>query len=120
MKNGIFFLLFVLFSQTILEAQSIDNDKVTLNIKTSAQCSQCKDRIESAMIFEKGIKSVNLDLETKILTVVYKRGKNSDENIRLAVAKLGYDADNIKKNEKAYKNLPSCCKLPEDGEHKKH
>ncbi len=104
----------------ILSAQSNTSKLTEVKIATTAQCGMCKERIETAMAFEKGIKSSELNLETKILTVVYKTGKTSNEKIRLAVTKLGYDADDMKKDEKAYKSLPGCCKLPDDPEYVKH
>ena len=120
MKKIIVILTLTLVSQVVIRAQSKDNKISEIKIKTTAQCSQCKERIETALAFEKGINSSDLDLETKILTVVYKTGKTTDVKIRTAVAKLGYDADDVKKDEKAYKNLPGCCKLPDDPEHVKH
>lgn len=62
------------------------------------------------MAFEKGVKSVVLDLETKELTVTFKRGKNTKENLKKAVTKIGYDADDLVADQKAYDNLPTCCK----------
>lgn len=81
-----------------------------ISIKTSAVCGMCKDRLESNLIYEKGVKSVKLDLKTKVLTLKYRADKTSPEEIRKAVSKLGYDADEVKADEKAYENLPACCK----------
>jgi len=86
----------------------------TIEIQTSAQCTMCKDRLEKNIIFEKGIKDVSLDMETKILSVRYKTKKNDANSIRNAIAKLGYDADEIKGDTEAYKKLPMCCKKPKD------
>jgi copper chaperone CopZ len=81
----------------------------TITILTSAQCGTCKKRIENAMAFEKGVKQVSLDVSSKILTITYDKKKNSHENLRQAVAKIGYDADSVPANPKAYKKLPKCC-----------
>ena len=81
-----------------------------IKIQTSAQCEQCKERIERDMSFEKGIKYVNLDLDTKILTVQYKTAKTDPEKIRKAVSEIGYDADDVPADPKAYEKLPTCCK----------
>ncbi len=107
------------FVHATISAQS-SSKYSEVKIKTTAQCGMCEERIETAMAFEKGIKSSELDLDTKILTVVYKTGKTNNEKIRLAVTKLGYVADDMKKDEKAYKSLPGCCKLPDDPGHEKH
>jgi cation transport ATPase len=86
-----------------------------LKVKTSAQCGQCKDRLERAMAFEKGIVSSTLNLDDKVFTVVYKPSKTTPELIRKAISKTGYDADDVAADAKAYNKLPSCCKKP-DGE----
>lgn len=87
-----------------------------LEIKTSAQCNMCKETIEKAMAFEKGVTKANLDVETKILKVTYKVAKTTPEAIRKAVSEVGYDADDVAADPKAYANLSDCCKKPEDRE----
>ena len=82
----------------------------TVEIQTSAVCGDCKKRLEHDISFEKGVKFVELDDETKILTVKYKTGKNSKEKIKKAITKVGYDADEMPANQKAYDALPECCK----------
>ncbi len=82
----------------------------TVEIKTSAVCKQCKDRIENNMAFEKGVKKVELDLETKVVTITYKPGKTNKDNLKEAITKIGYDADNLEADKKAYDKLPACCK----------
>jgi periplasmic mercuric ion binding protein len=82
----------------------------TIKIKTSAVCGQCKDRIENGLAYEKGIKDVSLDVETKIVTVKFTPGKTNPDAIRTSISKLGYDADNVLADKAAYDKLPSCCK----------
>ena len=94
---------------------SAQNPKTAeLEIKTSAQCNMCKETIEKAMAFEKGVTKANLDVETKILKVTYKLNKTTPDLIRKAVTAVGYDADDLPADEKAYSNLSDCCKKPED------
>lgn len=82
----------------------------TLSIKTSAVCGMCKERIEKYMAFEKGVKSAVLDSETKVLKVVYKTARTDKDKLKKAVTKIGYDADDMIAEEKAYSKLPACCK----------
>jgi cation transport ATPase len=89
----------------------------TLKIKTSAQCSMCTATIEKAMAYERGVESSSLDLDTKILTVIYKEKKTSPDKIRKAISDVGYDADDVAANERAYSKLPACCKKPDDPEY---
>lgn len=93
-------------------AQKAKNE--TIKIQTSGQCGMCKERIEKALAYEKGVKSAVYDDSTAIVTVVYNPAKTSPEKIRLAITKLGHDADDQKGDAKAYSKLPDCCKKPED------
>ena len=86
----------------------------TIKIKTSSQCGECKERIEEALAFERGVKKSELDLGTQIVTVTYKPGKTTPEKIRKAISKVGYDADDVPADPKAYNKLDACCKKPTD------
>lgn len=85
-----------------------------IEIMTSAQCGMCKDRIEKALAYEKGVKSAVLDLETKKVKVQYQGKKTNPDKIRVAISKLGHDADDIAGDPVAYEKLPACCKKPTD------
>ncbi len=87
-----------------------ENNLETVEIQTSAVCGMCKERLEHDMAFEKGVKSVELNNETKVLTIKYKKDKNTKENLKKAVTKIGYDADEMQAELKAYNALPACCK----------
>jgi copper chaperone CopZ len=95
---------------------SQDKKSAELKVKTSAICSQCKERIENGMAYEKGIKDIVLDVDSKIATITYTPSKTTPAEIRLAISKLGYDADSIPADNNAYAKLPPCCKKDE----KKH
>ena len=82
----------------------------TLYIRTSAQCGTCKKKLERDMSFEKGIKKVSLDLDTKELMVVFHPSKTDPSLLRKAVTAIGYDADSLAAQPEAYERLPSCCK----------
>lgn len=86
----------------------------TIKIKTSGQCGMCKERIEKALAYEKGVKKFDYDMATAIVTVEYKPSKTSPEKIRKAITVLGHDADDQLGDPKAYEKLPDCCKKPTD------
>lgn len=100
-------LVLVLLAGSVF-AQS--KSKTEIKIKTSAECEMCKNTLEKAMSFEKGVKKATLDLATRELTVVYNPKKTSPEKLRTAISNTGYDADDVKANNKAYQKLPECCK----------
>lgn len=108
MKNLLLSLLLITLPLFSVLAQ--DSDVKEIKIKTSAVCDMCKTTIEKDMKFEKGVKSAELDVESKILTVQYKPSKTNPDKIRHAVAKVGYDADNIPAVPESYDNLDPCCK----------
>jgi periplasmic mercuric ion binding protein len=104
--SGIVTML-ILFN-TIAKAQEATT--VEIKIKTSAVCDMCKENIEKALAFEKGVKRSTLDVPSKLVTVIYNPNKTTPEKIRMAISKSGYDADDMKANPKAYKKLDDCCK----------
>jgi periplasmic mercuric ion binding protein len=122
MKLKMICLLFtgMILSTGIFAQKSTKAKVAEIKVMTSAQCGQCKDRLERAMAFEKGIVSSDLNLEDKVFTVKYKPSKTTPEKIRKAISDTGYDADDIAADAKAYDNLPACCKKPDDPAHREH
>lgn len=115
MKTKIILLaITTIFAITALQAQNNKSKKknnlVTIEIQTSAVCGMCKERLEHDIAFEKGVKSVDLNNETKTLTIKYKEGKNTKEKLKIAVTKIGYDADDLPAVKKAHDALPDCCR----------
>lgn len=109
MKNLVRFitvLLVLAALPSLAQTRKLD----TITIKTSAECEQCKKSIEKALVFEKGVKSAKLNVETKEVEVVYKPSKITPDQIRQAISNAGYDADDKKANNKAYQKLEECCK----------
>jgi len=108
MKNTIIMIAFVLGTSIASMAQS--KKLAELKVKTSAVCEMCEAKIERDMSFEKGVKSADLDLETKIVTVKYDPKKTNEAAVRTAITMVGYDADDLMADAKAYEKLPGCCK----------
>jgi periplasmic mercuric ion binding protein len=100
--------LFLSFSSLFLKAQGPD----TLRVQTSAVCGECKEIIERYLSFEKGILSSDLDVKSKVLTVIYNQKKTDPDKIRVAITHSGYDADSLKADPRAFRKLPECCKRP--------
>ena len=102
----ILFVMAVCFSQVLFSQQA---KKQTIVIQTSAQCDDCKERIEGMLNYTKGVKFAELDLENKKVSVKYKTKKINAQEIKDIIAKIGYDADETKANADAVKKLPKCC-----------
>jgi periplasmic mercuric ion binding protein len=85
----------------------------TVKISTpSVQCDMCKTRIESTLKRYDGVLSANVNYKKKETTVKYISERINEETIKTAIANAGYDANEIKATEDAYKTLPKCCKKP--------
>lgn len=114
MKNkSIIIILFAgIFSAMMNNASAsiLKGGKEKAVIQTSAQCGECQEKIEGAVKKLDGVKSVDLNLDNKKVTVVFDPAVTSLDKIRTAISEVGYDADDVKANPTAYDNLPGCCK----------
>lgn len=102
--------LFIALLAFTFSAKAQSAKKAELKVKTSAVCEMCKTTIEKELAFAKGVKRSTVDVPSKIVTVTYNPKKTTPEKIRQAIAKAGYDADDVPADPKAYENLNSCCK----------
>ncbi len=81
----------------------------SVEIKTSAQCGMCKTALEKRLSKMPEVEAVDLNLETQIFTITFQHGGDTDF-YKKTISLLGYDADEIPANAKAYAKLPACCK----------
>ena len=86
----------------------------TVEIQTSALCYTCQENLEKTFAFTKGVKDFDLDVKTGLVKVTYNPKKTDPAQIRMAIAKTGYDADDVKADPKAFDKLDDCCKLERD------
>ncbi|GAB4398313.1 MAG: hypothetical protein OHK0053_16670 [Microscillaceae bacterium] len=93
--------------------KAVGNQEIT--IQTSAQCGMCKERIEKALLLEKGVKQATLNLENKTVKIVFNGNQTNAAALRTAIANTGYDADEVPAVAENYQKLPACCK--KDGGH---
>lgn len=108
MKN-ILFIAFIFFLGGV-NAQTKKSKKVQeVVIMTSAECDNCKDRLEEKLNYTKGIKYAELDVKSQKLTVGYSPKKINVDKIKNIISETGYDADEVKANLEVQKKLPACC-----------
>lgn len=109
--NFVMMAIFVIsaFSITLVQAQD-KNKTETVVIKSSVVCGMCDARVKKELAYEKGVTDIQVDLKEKLITVEYKPGRTDVEKIKKAITKIGYDADDLMADEKAYDKLPACCK----------
>ncbi|MCB9182921.1 MAG: heavy-metal-associated domain-containing protein [Flavobacteriales bacterium] len=80
-----------------------------LDIQSSTVCDMCVKTIEEELIYEKGVKSVHVDLDESKVHIEYDPRKNNADALRAALIKLGYAADGVPGDPVAFKKLPACC-----------
>lgn len=85
--------------------------KIVISIP-GAQDEACKTRIENYLKREYGVVSSNVNYRRHTVTVQYITDRTNPENIKTAIANLGYDADDVKANPESYKRLPKACQHP--------
>lgn len=105
MKNAVLIILMALASSSFGQSSKVE----TVKIQTTAECGDCKDRIEGKLNYTKGIKFADLDLDTKIVEVKYKTAKISLDEIKHIISEIGYGADEVPANPESVKKLPACC-----------
>ncbi len=116
-------LLFSIIAIAGLSIFSSAQTKALLTAKISTptvQCDMCKKNIETYLKRYDGIAYINVNVKRKETTVKYLTDRTNIEIIKTAIANAGYDADDITANPDSYKQLPKCCKKPEDGGGKDH
>jgi len=108
--SAVILLLAAFVFTTTSKAQTQDTTIKEVKILTSAVCDMCKGKIEKKVNKLDGIESLELDLETKILTITYHNEKTTVNDIKTAITKAGYSADELPADKEAFDNLPKCCK----------
>lgn len=87
-------------------------DTITVH-SANLVCQTCRRTIIRGLSTQKGIRQVEVDLAQKTIKVVYRSDKTTPDRIRQAIARLGYDADEVPRDPAAFERLPACCKRPE-------
>ena len=82
----------------------------TIVIQTNAYSAKSNEIFEANLPFKvKGIKEFKFDEKTSKIAVAYDAKRTNPDAIRAAIAKLGFNADQVKGDEKARAKLPAEC-----------
>jgi copper chaperone CopZ len=82
---------------------------VTIEVPT-IKCGSCVKTVSDAVKKLNGVNEVKVDKKSKTATVHYDGTKIKQSDIELAISKAGYDANEVKRDTKAYDSLDDCCK----------
>lgn len=118
MKNSILhsilLTVFVMLISNTVTAQKSNGKaviKTTLNCDHCKECETCGLKFKTEMLKIKGVKMYVLDDKKMTFTVYYNPKKTNLQNIKVAISKLGYDADDVKATALGLATLDGCCKI---------
>ncbi len=96
MKKIIVLCLVALFGIGMANAQQpkkAEKKSVTVEFVTNLDCAGCAKKIENTIPYEKGVKEVKIDVDTKVVTVTYDPAKTNNETLVKAFAKVKIEAE---------------------------
>ena len=94
-------LTVALFFAVVLQAQTIK--EVVFTTEPEIECNNCVKRIKENIRFEKGVKAINPDLNTKLVTIQYDSEKTDVEKLIKAFAKIKYKATVVEPKDETMK-----------------
>jgi periplasmic mercuric ion binding protein len=86
----------MLFGVIVLSLSMQAADTKMVNIKTNACTEECKAKLEKGLKDVDGISQLSLNLDDHVLAVQYDPAKTDPDKIRKSIAKIGYNADDVK------------------------
>lgn len=112
--------LLVLFIGFHSNAQNKNSKKAV--IKTTIFCDHCKvckscgTNFKENMLKIKGVRMYELNEEKETITVYFNPKRTDINTIRIAISKMGFDADDVEADPEAYEKLDNCCKPKEQSQ----
>lgn len=110
----LFAIMIAFITTQNVNAQS-DKSQRTIGLKTVAvkvygQCDMSRKKIENAALAIEGIKAAAWNEDNKQLTLTYDVfKKNTVDILQQQLAGIGFDTQNYRAADAAYKQLPACC-----------
>lgn len=80
----------------MLTAQNKNTGNETVKFITSIDCENCVNKVMKNIPYEKGVKDVKCDLETKEVVITYQKNRNNPDQLKKAIEKLGFTAKQAK------------------------
>ena len=90
-----------LFGVSTISAQDVK--KVAKKPTTEAQvvfsvsmdCHNCEQKIKKNIAYEKGVKDLSTNLETKLVTIKYQSDKTDKAKLKKSIEKLGFTCKEV-------------------------
>lgn len=95
MKN-----LFIFSAMMLTATAALAKDIKTVMLTTNPEmhCENCEKKIKGSLRFEKGIKNIITNLNSKTVTIEYDADKTNVQNIIRGFKKIKYEAKEVKKD----------------------
>ncbi len=100
---------FMLCAAIVAGCGGADVQTEVISAKTMV-CGMCEDNVEKAVYAVEGVKSVEVDLKSKNLTVKFIPAQTNLQTIERAITDAGYDANDKTRDPGGYEKLDACCK----------
>ena len=101
-------LIILTISVILFSSNTFAQQSNTDTVKVWGNCGMCKKTIEKSAK-SAGAKTASWDPELHQLIVSYSADKTSNLKIQQAIAKAGYDTQDVTANDEAYNKLHGCC-----------
>lgn len=91
MKKILLICLVALFSVGVANADEPKKGEkkiVTTEFLTDIDCAGCAKKVTNTIPYERGVKDVQVDVESKTVTVTYDASKTNDETLVKAFSKI--------------------------------
>lgn len=96
MKKILLMCLVALFSVGVANADEPKKGEkkiVTTEFLTDIDCAGCAKKVTNTIPYERGVKDVQVDVESKTVTVTYDAAKTNDEALVKAFSKIKIKAE---------------------------
>jgi copper chaperone CopZ len=94
---------------TSMKVETVHGEHKEESFKVYGNCGMCERTIEGALKEVKGVEKADWNKESKMMEVAFDPELISLEEIKQKIAAVGYDTEEFRATEKAYKSLPGCC-----------
>jgi hypothetical protein len=111
--KSIILIIAVFFISISASAQKTNQKAVIQTVLNCDHCSACETcglKFKTEMLKIRGVKMYTLDEKAMTFTVYYNPVKTDLQTIKVAISKLGYDADEVKADQVSFEKLDDCCK----------
>lgn len=124
MRKSILSLAVVALLASCGGAESTESSATTQStsesFKVYGNCGMCEKTIEGSLKDIDGVSKADWNKETKQMEVEFDASKIKLAEIKLKIAGVGYDMEDVRAEESTYNGLPGCCQYQRpDSEEKK-